>query len=94
MCLCRSDASHRKPHPAPLELALKRLRALPAEAIYIGDAAEDIEMAQRAGVRSIGVLGQFTTAKRVRAAKPDLLLRSIADLPRYLQAPEKSRRRI
>jgi HAD superfamily hydrolase (TIGR01509 family) len=93
-CVCVEDASERKPHPAPLELALKRLRASPEDAIYIGDAAEDIEMAQRAGVRSIGVLGQFTTARRVRAAKPDLLLRSIADLPRYLHPPEKARRRV
>jgi pyrophosphatase PpaX len=93
-CVCVEDASHRKPHPAPLELALKHLRASPEEAIYIGDAPEDIEMAKRAGVRSIGVLGQFTTEKRVRGAKPNLLLRSIADLPRYLQVPEKKCRRV
>lgn len=89
-CVCVEDASHRKPHPAPLELALKRLRASPEHAVYIGDAAEDIEMARRAGVRPIGVLGQFTTAKRIRAAQPDLLLHSIEDLPRYLRALEKN----
>ncbi len=89
-CVCVEDASHRKPHPAPLELALKRLRASPEEAIYIGDAAEDIEMAKRAAVRSIGVLGQFTTEKRIRGAKPNLLLRSIVELPGYLQALGKT----
>jgi len=87
--VCAEDASHRKPHPAPLELVLKRLKALPEEAVYVGDAAEDIEMARRAGVRPIGVLGKFTPAKRVRAAKPDLLLRSIEELPRHLHAPKK-----
>lgn len=88
VCVCAEDAPRRKPHPASLELALKRLRATPEETVYIGDAPEDIEMARRAGVRAIGVLGPFPTAKRVRAAQPDLLLRSIEDLPRYLQVLE------
>lgn len=84
-CVCSEDAPRKKPHPAPLELALKRLRADPTECVYIGDTAEDIEMARRAGVRPIGVLGPFPTAARVRAAQPDALLRSIRDLPRHLQ---------
>ena len=41
-------------------------------------------MARRAGMRSIGVLGPFPTAGRIRSAEPDLLLRSIRDLPRHL----------
>jgi pyrophosphatase PpaX len=90
-CVCAEDASHRKPHPAPIQLAMKRMRASPEETIYVGDSAEDIEMARRAGVRQIGVLGPFPTAKRMRAAEPDLLLRSIIELPRFLQAPEKKR---
>ncbi len=83
-CVCSEDAPHKKPHPAPLELALKRLRARPENCVYIGDTAEDMEMAARAGVRAIGVLGPFPTAQRIRATKPELLLDSIADLPRYL----------
>jgi HAD superfamily hydrolase (TIGR01509 family) len=84
-CVCSEDAPRKKPHPAPLELALKRLRADPTECVYVGDTVEDIEMARRAGVRPIGVLGPFPTAARVRAAQPDALLRSIGDLPRYLE---------
>lgn len=86
-CVCSEDSPKRKPHPAPLELALKRLRAEPEECVYVGDAPEDVEMARRAGVRPIGVLGPFPTAGRLRAAEPDLLLRSIGDLPRYLRNP-------
>ena len=85
-CVCSEDASRKKPHPAPLHLALRRLRATPQECVYVGDAPEDIEMARRAGMRVIGVLGPFPTADRVRAAQPDLLLRSIRDLPRHLRA--------
>jgi len=87
-CVCSEDAPKKKPHPAPLELALKRLRAEPEESIYIGDTAEDVEMARRAGVRPIGVLGPFPTAARIRAARPDALLRSIRDLPRLLKLME------
>jgi HAD superfamily hydrolase (TIGR01509 family) len=79
------DSQRKKPHPAPLQIALKLLRAKPQECVYVGDAPEDIEMARHAGVRAIGVLGPFPTAQRIRAAAPDLLLRSIRDLPRHLR---------
>jgi HAD superfamily hydrolase (TIGR01509 family) len=85
-CVCSEDAAKRKPHPAPLQLALKRLRRAPEHCVYVGDTAEDIEMARSAGVRAIGVLGPFPTAARLRAAKPDVLLNSVQELPRYLRA--------
>jgi HAD superfamily hydrolase (TIGR01509 family) len=84
-CIYSEDALKKKPHPAPLKLALKRLRAVPEQCVYVGDAPEDIEMARRAGVRAVGVLGPFSTAGRIRAAQPDALLNSIRDLPRYLR---------
>jgi HAD superfamily hydrolase (TIGR01509 family) len=83
--VCSEDSPRRKPDPAPLQMALRLLRAEPEECVYVGDAAEDIEMARRAGVRAIGVLGPFPTAARIRAAKPDLLLNSIRELPRHLR---------
>jgi phosphoglycolate phosphatase len=85
-CVCGEDAAKRKPHPAPLELALKRLHMEPQDCVFVGDTAEDIEMSRRAGVRSIAVLGPFPTASRVRAAQPDAILRSIRSLPLCLQA--------
>lgn len=84
VCVCGDDAVQRKPHPATLRLALRRLRAIPEETIYVGDAAEDIEMARRAGMRAIGVLGPFPTAARLRAAQPEALLKSVRELPDYL----------
>jgi HAD superfamily hydrolase (TIGR01549 family) len=84
-CVCSEDVPRKKPHPAPLILALEQLRAEPEVCVYVGDTAEDIEMARRAGVRPIGVLGPFPTADKIRAARPDTILRSIRDLPRHLQ---------
>jgi HAD superfamily hydrolase (TIGR01549 family) len=88
-CVCNEDAPRRKPHPAPLNLALERIGLDPEECVYVGDTAEDVEMSRRAGVRPIGVLGPFPTAARLRASRPDVILNSIEELPHYLQAVTK-----
>jgi len=83
--VCSGDTRLRKPHPAPLRLALRHMELRPKETVYVGDSPEDLEMARRAGVRAaIAVLGPFPTEKRLRAAKPDLLLDSIEELPAVL----------
>jgi phosphoglycolate phosphatase len=84
--VCAEDAAHRKPHPAPLREALRRLRLPPAACLYVGDAAEDMEMARRARVRGVAVLGPFPTHDRLRAAGPLALLDSIRELPQFLEA--------
>jgi phosphoglycolate phosphatase len=88
--VCSGDTRHKKPHPAPLRLALKRMGLAASQCIYVGDSAEDVQMAQRANVRVIGVLGPFPTEKRLRAAKPDLLLNSLAELPAALKQLESA----
>jgi HAD superfamily hydrolase (TIGR01509 family) len=79
------DAPHRKPHPAPLKMALEQMRALPQRCVYVGDAPEDIEMAHRAGVRAIGVLGGSPVPERLRAASADALIETIRELPALLK---------
>lgn len=83
--VCGGDTRERKPHPAPLQLALRRLRLDPRSCIYVGDAPEDLQMARRAGVRAIAVLGPFPTEARLRAARPDLLLDGLSRLPQALR---------
>jgi len=78
------DTARRKPHPDPLRLALRYLKLKPAACVYVGDSPEDLEMAGSAGVRAIAVLGPFPTEKRLRAARPEFLLESIAELPNLL----------
>ena len=86
--VCSGDTRYRKPHPAPLRLALRQMSLHPADCVYVGDSPEDLEMARRAGVRGIAVLGPFPTEARLRAAKPDILLESIAELPEALRCLE------
>jgi pyrophosphatase PpaX len=83
--VCSGDTEHKKPHPGPLNFALQCIGLEAAHCVYVGDSPEDVQMAKSAHVRVIGVLGPFPTEKRLRASKPDLLLKSIADLPAALK---------
>ena len=79
--VCSGDTLRKKPHPEPLRLALRQMGLDPSACVYVGDAPQDVEMAQRAGVCAIGVLGPFPTEKRLRAARPEFLIGSIMELP-------------
>jgi HAD superfamily hydrolase (TIGR01509 family) len=83
--VCSGETLRKKPHPEPLRLALRQMQLPPAACVYVGDAPQDVEMAQRAGVRAIGVLGPFPTEKRLRAAKPEFLIGSLEELPDVLK---------
>ena len=74
--VCAEDTAQKKPHPAPLRLALRQMGLQPAACVYIGDSPHDLEMARRAGVRAIAIIGRFPTEQGLRAANPDALLES------------------
>jgi HAD superfamily hydrolase (TIGR01549 family) len=78
--VCAADTLQKKPHPAPLRLALKQMGLTPNACLYVGDSPHDLEMARRAGVRAVAVLGRFPTEKGLRAARPEFLLDSITEL--------------
>jgi HAD superfamily hydrolase (TIGR01509 family) len=82
--VCSGDTLKKKPHPAPLRLALRQMELEAECCVYVGDAPQDVEMARRAGVLAIGVLGPFPTEKRLRAARPEFLIRSLEELPDVL----------
>jgi len=82
--VCSGDTLMKKPHPAPLRLALRQMELEAACCVYVGDAPQDVEMARRAGMRAIGVLGPFPTERRLRAARPEFLIESLEELPDVL----------
>ncbi|MEE9398624.1 MAG: HAD-IA family hydrolase [Methylococcales bacterium] len=51
--ICGDTTAKSKPHPEPLFEACKRVNSTPAECVYIGDAAKDIEAGRRAGMRTL-----------------------------------------
>jgi phosphoglycolate phosphatase len=79
--VCSGDTPEKKPHPAPLRMALRQMKMKAEECVYVGDTPEDLEMARAVGMRAIAVLGPFPTEKRLRAAKPEFLLNKLEDLP-------------
>jgi HAD superfamily hydrolase (TIGR01509 family) len=83
--VCSGDTQRKKPHPEPLRLALQQMALGPSACVYVGDAPQDVEMARRAGVLAIGVLGPFPTEKRLRAAQPEFLIGSLEELPDVLK---------
>ena len=87
--VCSGDTPQKKPHPAPLRLALKRMCLKPDACVYVGDSPHDLEMSKRAGVRAIAIIGRFPTEAGLRAAKPEFLLNSLKKLPAVLEALEK-----
>lgn len=87
--VCAGDTPHKKPHPAPLRLALKQMCLEPSACVYVGDSPHDLEMSKRAGVRAIAVIGRFPTEAGLRAAKPEFLLNSLKELPAVLRSLEK-----
>jgi HAD superfamily hydrolase (TIGR01549 family) len=78
------DAPRKKPHPAPLRLALRRIGCPPAASVYVGDTPEDVVMARRAGVPVVGVIGHSPVPARLRSARPDVLIDRLAALPGLL----------
>lgn len=72
---------HRKPHPLPLQLAMRRLGFEPSCCIYVGDAPEDVQMARRAGVAVVGVLEHSPVPKRLRESRPNALVKTVCALP-------------
>ena len=86
VCVCAEDAPRHKPHPAPLRAAMRHLRVAPAECLYAGDTAEDVEMSRSARVSVVGVLGPFPTHARLRATRPDALISSVRELPAMLRS--------
>ena len=74
----------RKPHPAQLRIALHRLGVAPSAAVYVGDAPEDVQMARRAGVCSVAILGNSAVPERLAAARANIAISRITDFPKLL----------
>jgi pyrophosphatase PpaX len=83
--VCGGDSIQKKPHPEPLRKALRAMELQAEDCVYVGDTAEDVQMARGAGVRTIGVTGPFPTAKRLKRARPDVLISSLAEFPAALK---------
>jgi N-acetyl-D-muramate 6-phosphate phosphatase len=87
-CIISGDTlSTAKPHPAPLLHACELTQAQPARSVYVGDTLCDIQAAQAAGMRSIGVCYGYNPphcnvnewAADILASTPQHLLTILSD---------------
>ena len=63
-----------KPHPAGLQRALNTLAVAPGDAVYVGDAPQDISCAQAAGVWAAAALWASIDRDAVLELQPDYAL--------------------
>jgi phosphoglycolate phosphatase len=80
------DLPQKKPDPAPLLHIAHRLDVPAAALVMVGDGAQDIEAARRAGARGVGVEGGIQPREHLLRAKPDTMLRSLSELPDLIRS--------
>jgi phosphoglycolate phosphatase len=77
------SAAEKKPHPALIHDVLNRFGVLPAQALIVGDGDTDVEAGKRAGVVTCGVTYGLGSKEGLIAAKPDILIDDLAELPSF-----------
>jgi pyrophosphatase PpaX len=74
------DTPALKPDPAPLRLALARLRAEAPGAVMVGDTAHDVHAGRAAGVHTVAVTYGFQGQAVIETA-PDAVIHDVRELP-------------
>jgi phosphoglycolate phosphatase len=74
----------KKPDPLPLKHAAKYFNASPEDSLMVGDSKNDIVAASAAGFRICCVSYGYNHGNDIRAAGPDAVLDTLADLPDLL----------
>jgi pyrophosphatase PpaX len=69
-----------KPDPAPLRHALEVLGASAEDAVYVGDAATDLQAAHAAGIEAVGVTWGAGTRPALEAQDPVAVVDSFEEL--------------
>jgi phosphoglycolate phosphatase len=74
----------RKPHPNVAQEVLKRLNTTADSAVVVGDSETDVNLARGANMPVILIEGGYSTTP-VKQLGADLVLRTMSQLPQYLQ---------
>lgn len=82
--VCFEDTDEKKPHPAPLESALERLKVVASTTVYVGDRPEDVEMGKRVGAFTVAVESEYGPRAVLEPSAPDLILPDASHLPERL----------
>jgi phosphoglycolate phosphatase len=80
-----ADMAPSKPHPAMLLQAMEATGVAPENAIFVGDTTYDMEMAQAARVRSLGVAWGYHKRERLVAAGAHRIADTVDELRGHLK---------
>jgi phosphoglycolate phosphatase len=78
------DDFPRKPDPAGIRIILEKLKAGPEAAFMLGDTSTDMATAVAAGVRAVGALWGFRTAKELLDGGADILVEKPSEVAEIL----------
>jgi phosphoglycolate phosphatase len=73
----------KKPDPVGVEVLLRDLKAVPNEAMIVGDSDVDVRTARNSGIWACGV-SYGLGLKGLRAHPPDVMVDSLVELPNHL----------
>jgi pyrophosphatase PpaX len=72
--VCADEVENPKPHPEPVEKAVRLLGADPRSTVYVGDSIHDMHSGRAAGVRTAAVLWGPFGRSHLEGAQPDYWL--------------------
>ncbi|MFB3889413.1 MAG: HAD family hydrolase [Candidatus Bathyarchaeia archaeon] len=77
----------RKPKPSPEALikAVKSMDLQMCECVIVGDSVSDIHAGKAAGAATVAVLSGLYTHEELALACPDLILRDVTELPKFIE---------
>jgi pyrophosphatase PpaX len=87
--VCADEVENPKPHPEPVEKAVRLLDADPGATIYVGDSIHDMHSGRAAGVRTVAVLWGPFGRSHLEGAQPDYWLARPEDLLTLVRDSEK-----
>jgi HAD superfamily hydrolase (TIGR01509 family) len=79
-----SDGCQPKPFPEAFVKCAERLGVKTSECLVVGDSVVDVRAGKRAGAVTVAVLSGIYSREELIAEKPDLIIESINELPRFL----------
>lgn len=75
------DLPKRKPDPAMVHEAARLMGVPVTEVVMVGDGPQDVLAGRAAGAYTVGVRGGIQAVERLEAARPDLMIATLAELP-------------
>ena len=87
------DLPQRKPDPAMVHEAARKLGVPVAEVVMVGDGPQDVLAGRAAGAFTVGVRGGIQAFERLAASEPDLMIDTLAELPAAINRLRNGTRR-